>query len=99
MACRFAMQGMKILSGAHFDADRNQLGLRDNANRCSIVVVYQSVEKSDHDYVMMAHDDCFMNSRMVIPSPDPLRETPKRILNSPTGFGSFDRAGLVKRIQ
>jgi len=86
MVCRFAMQGMEILSKIPSGAARNQSDLRTNANRCKSVVVCQSVEKSDHSSVMMAHDVCFKNSRMVIPSPDPLRETPKRSLNSPQAW-------------
>lgn len=86
MVCRFAMQSREILSEIHSVTTRNQSNLRANANRCKIAVVCQSVEKSDHGYVMMAHDDCFKNSRMVIPSPDPLRETPKRSLNSPQSW-------------
>jgi hypothetical protein len=83
MVCRFAMQDMEILSGIHAGAARNQFDLRANAHRCRIVVVCQRVEKSEHGYVTMAHDDCLKESRMVIQSPDPLRETPNRILNSP----------------
>jgi hypothetical protein len=86
MVCGFAMQGMEGLSEIHAVAASNQFGLRANANRCKIAVVCQSVEKSDHSYVMMAHDACFKNSRMVIPSPDPLRETHKRSLNSPQAW-------------
>jgi hypothetical protein len=98
MVCRFAMQGMESLSGINSIATRNLLDMWAQANRCSVAVVCQSVEKSDHDNGMVAHDEYYKNSRIVLSSPDPLRETPKRILNSPQA-GSFNRAGLVKRIQ
>jgi hypothetical protein len=83
MARRFARQGIEIQLDNNSDATRNQLNLRANANLCRRFTACQSVEKSDHDYALMAHDDCFKNSRMVIPSSDPLRGALKRSLNSP----------------
>jgi hypothetical protein len=83
MVRRFAMQSLEILWEKNPEAACNQSDMRANANRCRRFVVCQSLEKSDHDYALMAHDDCFKNSRTVIPSPNPPRETPNRSLNSP----------------
>jgi len=76
-----------------------QSDLLANGKRCKIVVVCQSVEKSDHGYVMMAHDVCFKKSRIVISSPDPLRGTSKSSWNSPQAWFFQQSHRLVKRVQ
>jgi hypothetical protein len=98
MSWRFALQDKKSLSGTYHNATGDLAYLHAFANRSKIAVVCQSVEKSGHDNVMVAHDECFKNSRMVIASPDPLKETPKRILNSPQALVLSTKHCSVKRI-
>jgi len=83
MVCRFALQNIEILSEINSEEDRNQSGMPAKPIRCKRFNACQSVKKSGHDCALIAHDDRFKTSRMVISSPDPLRGTLKRRLNSP----------------
>jgi hypothetical protein len=82
MESRFSMPRLNILSEIHSDAARDSFWLRANTNRPASSRAGQRVKKSGFCYELVSHDDCFKNSRMVIPSPDPLRGTFKRRLNS-----------------
>jgi hypothetical protein len=79
---RIAMETIAIVSGRYFDAARDLFGFKVPMSACGMLIACPYVESADLDYEPMVHKDCYKISRMEITSPDPLRGTLKRRLNS-----------------